>query len=423
MLQDTEADASRRLKILFVCFPYSVHAARWTRLLDGAGHDIHVFPSQPNHHLHEEFRHITFWPAPGLVFDVGDRPIRAGMLPDISPSDPETRLAALIAAGQFDIVHSLEFQHAGYLTLKALARLPDRRPVWIATNYGSDISLLGGDPEHATLIREILSGCDYYSAECHRDVALARQFGLRKPVFVVCPNSGGIDIELTRRLRTPGPTSARRVIAVKGYQHFAGRALTALQAIDKVRDHLRDYRVCIFSPFPEVRQEAERLRSQRGINVECLAEQVPHDDILRLHGRARVSIAISIGDGISTALLEAMAMGSFPIQTCTACADEWIIDGKSGFIVQPDDLEQIADRLLKAMNEDELVDNAAALNFERISASASREVVAAQVKAAYAQIPLPNSGPASQPDQAHGSNRPDRHYPHVQPRRLSQGND
>ena len=47
-------------------------------------------------------------------------------------------------------------------------------------------------------------------------------------------------------------------------------------------------------------------------------------------------------------------------------------------------------------------DNAAALNCERISASASREVVAAQVKAAYAQIPLPNSGPASQMDQAQG---------------------
>jgi len=402
VLRDTEADVSRRLKILFVCFPYSVHAARWTRLLDGVGHDIHVFPSQPNHHLHEEFRDITFWPVPGLAFNVGDRPIRTGELPDMQASDPETRLAALIAVEQFDIVHSLEFQHAGYLTLAALARVPDRRPIWIATNYGSDISLLGGSPEHADRIREIVSRCDYYSAECHRDVALARQFGLKKPVFAVCPNSGGIDIELTNRLRTGEPTSARRVIAIKGYQHFAGRALTALQAIDLVREHLRDYRVRIFSPFPEIRQEAERLHSQRGIDVECLPEQVPHEDMLRLHGTARVSIAISIGDGISTALLEAMAMGSFPIQTCTACADEWIIDGKSGFIVQPDDLEQIADRLLRAMNDDELVDNAAALNFERISASASREVVAAQVKAAYAQIPLPNSEPASQPDQPAG---------------------
>ena len=393
----------RRLKIFFVCFPYSVHAARWTRLLDGAGHDIHVFPSQPNHHLHEEFRDITFWPVPGLAFDVGNRPVRTGKLSEMPPSSPETRLAALMAVGQFDIVHSLEFQHAGYLTLKALARLPEKRPIWIATNYGSDISLLGGAPEHAALIREIVSECDYYSAECHRDVGLAREFGLRKPVFAVCPNSGGIDVELTSRLRTTGPTSARRVIAVKGYQHFAGRALTALQAIDLVREHLRDYHVCIFSPFPDVRQEAELLRSQRGINVECLPEQVPHADILRLHGRARVSIAISIGDGISTALLEAMAMGSFPIQTCTACADEWIIDGKSEFIVRPDNLEQIADRLLRALNDDELVDTAASLNFDRISASASRNVVAAQVKAAYAQIPLPNLELAARLDQ-----RPDR---------------
>ena len=402
MIRENEVDTSQRLKILFVCFPYSVHAARWTRLLDGAGHDIHVFPSQPNHHLHEEFRDITFWPVPNLTFDVGNRPLRTGKLSEMPQSSPETRLAALMAVGQFDIVHSLEFQHAGYLTLKALARLQEKRPIWIATNYGSDISLLGAAPEHAALIREIVSECDYYSAECHRDVNLAREFGLRKPVFAVCPNSGGIDIELASRLRTAGPTSARRLIAVKGYQHFAGRALTALQAIDLVREYLHDYRVRIFSPFPEVRQEAERLRFQRGIDVECLPEQVAHTDILRLHGRARVSIAISVGDGISTALLEAMAMGSFPIQTCTACAEEWIFDGKSGFIVRPDDLEQIADRLLRAINDDALVDNAATLNFERISASASREVVAAQVKAAYARIPLPNPRPASQPDQPAG---------------------
>ena len=49
-----------------------------------------------------------------------------------------------------------------------------------------------------SLFARFCQRCDYYSAECHRDVALARQFGLRKPVFAVCPNSGGIDIELTR---------------------------------------------------------------------------------------------------------------------------------------------------------------------------------------------------------------------------------
>ena len=368
-------DRSTKLRILFVCFPYSVHAARWTRLLDGTGHDIHVFPSQPNHHLHEDFRDITFWPVPGLPFDAGNRPVQIGTLPDVPFSSPATRLAALIATGQFDIVHSLEFQHAGYLTLEAMAQLPATRPIWIATNYGSDISLFGKQPQHQARIREILAQCDYYSAECHRDIGLAQQLGLSKPIFAICPNSGGIDVELAKRLRTPGLSSARRIVAVKGYQHFAGRALTALQAIDLAKEHLAGYQVQIFSPFPEVRREADRLRAERGIEIHCLPEQVPHQDILRLHGSARVSIAISIGDGVSTALLEAMAMGAFPIQTCTACADEWIEDGRSGFIVQPDDVEQIRRCLITALTDDELVDRAASLNLctnHRLGRSRSR---------------------------------------------------
>lgn len=375
----------RRPRILFVCFPYSVHAARWTRLLDGAGYDVHVFPSQPNHNLHDRFSDLTFWPVPGLSFSFADRQIRIGTVSETS-NDLPTYLAAVIAAGQFDIIHSLEFQHAGYLMLEALARLQAKRPVWIATNYGSDISLFAKQPEHQPRIREILAGCDYYSAECHRDIGLARQLGLRKPIFAICPNGGGIDLDFAKQLRTPGPSSARRIIAVKGYQHFAGRALTALKAIDIAREQMTDYRIRVYAAFPEVRQEVDRLRNQREIDVVCMPEQVPQEEILRLHGSARVSVAISIGDGISTALLEAMAMGSFPIQTCTACAQEWITDGRSGFIVRPDDPEQIAQSLAAALNDDLLVDEAAVLNGARITASASRDGVAAVVIDAYSKV-------------------------------------
>ena len=138
-------------------------------------------------------------------------------------------------------------------------------------------------------------------------------------------------------------------------------------------------------PVLEVRLEADRLRNQRDIDVTCLPDQVPQEEILRLHGSARVSVAISIGDGISTALLEAMAMGSFPIQTCTACAEEWIVDGKSGFIVRPDQPEQIAQSLAAALSDDKLVDDAAILNRARITATASRDFVAATVRDAYSR--------------------------------------
>src|SRR5262249_25076316 len=87
-----------------------------------------------------------------------------------------------------------------------------------------------------------------------------------------------------------------------------------------------------------------------------------HEEMLRLHGRARMSIGVNITDGVSTSFLEALVMGSFPIQTCTACADEWIQNGETGFIVSPDDPEGIAQAIRKAATDDQLVDRAAELN-------------------------------------------------------------
>jgi len=65
---------------------------------------------------------------------------------------------------------------------------------------------------------------------------------------------------------------------------------------------------------------------------------------------------------VSPSFLQALAMGSFPIQTRTACVHEWIEHGTSGIIVQPDDIEGIADAIRIASTDDLLVDHAAAGN-------------------------------------------------------------
>ena len=58
-------------------------------------------------------------------------------------------------------------------------------------------------------------------------------------------------------------------------------------------------------------------------------------------------------------MLEAMVCGAFPIQTNTSCADEWIVDGKSGFIVDPDNLMNLVSLIKTALIENSLVDGAA----------------------------------------------------------------
>ena len=85
---------------------------------------------------------------------------------------------------------------------------------------------------------------------------------------------------------------------------------------------------------------------------------------MRRFGAARIHVGLSISDGISQSLIESMVMGAFPIQSCTACANEWIENGKSGFLVPPEDPYRVAEALRCALTDDHLVDQAAILNAE-----------------------------------------------------------
>ncbi|NBO68623.1 MAG: glycosyltransferase family 1 protein [Actinobacteria bacterium] len=89
----------------------------------------------------------------------------------------------------------------------------------------------------------------------------------------------------------------------------------------------------------------------------------------------RIYIGISLSDAASMSLLEAMVCGAFPIQTNTSCADEWIVNGKSGFIVSPDDHEGLVKAIRTALENDDLVDEAAQINYEVARNRLDRSVI------------------------------------------------
>jgi glycosyltransferase involved in cell wall biosynthesis len=284
-----------------------------------------------------------------------------------------------------EIIHSLEIQHAGYLTLDARNQLGGALPAWIVTNWGSDIYLFGRLAGHVEKIRAVLSACDYYSCECRRDVELARSFGFKGEVLPVLPNSGGYRLDRMRLLRQNGPTSARRLIVLKGYQGWSGRALVGLRAIELCADALKGYRIAVYLAGPDVALAAELLAQSTGIPIEIVPE-CSHEAMLRLHGRARVSIGLSISDAISTSLLEAMVMGSFPVQSNTSCAGEWVQDGKTGFIVPPEDPGLIADAIRRAVTDDALVDQAAEVNAGLAAERLNYSMIQSRVVAMYRHI-------------------------------------
>jgi hypothetical protein len=357
------------LRILFVGMPDSVHATRWINQLSDLGWDLHLFSATPGV-PHHELRNLTvynlsFARPQELNESVRVRglwPMRIGIERLSLKVSYSTWLARLIRWLKPDIVHSMEIQRAGYLTLEAKSQLKGRFPPWIVTNWGSDIYLFGRLNAHAEKIRAVMSACDYYHCECHRDVKLARDFGFRGEVLPVFPVSGGFDLEWMRGLRQPGPTSLRRTIALKGYQTWAGRALVGLRAIELCTDALAGYRVAVYMASPEVKLAAELVSQSTGIPFEFEFKNWTRQDILRLHGRSRVSIGLSISDAISTSLLEAMVMGSFPVQSNTGCGNEWLQDGETGILVHPEEPEAIAAAIRRAVVDNGLVDRAAESN-------------------------------------------------------------
>jgi glycosyltransferase involved in cell wall biosynthesis len=217
--------------------------------------------------------------------------------------------------------------------------------------------------DHKEKIRAVLSECDFMSSECKRDVALAQSLGLKGEVVSSGTSiTGGIgpsEIAIADSAEVP---AKRKIIMLKGYQHWAGRALSGLRALERCVEMLNGYEIVVHSAVPDVALAAKLFETNTGIKVRVLSERVAHSEILSLHAQARVSIGLSISDGISVSMLDAMAMGAFPIQSCTACADEWIEHGVSGMIVPPEDPDIIEMAMRTALSDDDLINRAAAIN-------------------------------------------------------------
>ena len=390
------------VRILLVAMSNSIHTARWISQISDRGWDIHLFPSiDCGVDFHPEIRNATLYHSrfrtrksaesgsrfrgvsfPRRISNVYRQRVRR----DKTNAYWKDHLRGVIERIRPDIVHSLEIQHAGYLTCEVRKRHRGAFPPWIVTNWGSDIYLFGRLPDHAPRIREVLSSCDYYSCECLRDVALAKSFGLRGKVLPVFPNTGGFDLDLVSLLRAPGPVSSRRTILLKGYQHWAGRALVGLEALARCRDLLPGYEVVLYSATPDVAIAAELFGQDTGIPVRILPKDSPHQEILRHHGQARVSIGVSISDAISTSLLEAIVMGSFPVQSSTACADEWIEDGRTGLLVPPDDPEAVGAAIRRALTDDALVDRAAEINGRTAAERLDRRTISPMAAGIYQTV-------------------------------------
>ena len=330
----------QRKTVVLVCMVDSIHVARWLAQFDPTEVKFILFPSGPNRVIHpriieliregEKFDHqISLYPFGGrlslmlwgLDRFLGDR-LRGRIL------------RQLLKKVKPDYVHALELQHAGYLTSRCLEDKTLTTP-FIATNYGSDIFWFERFNKHKKRIQAVLNRAQRYSAECSRDVELAKKLGFNGLTLPVFPNSGSLDVG-DFSIDTI-EASRRKKIAIKGYQGWAGRAEAIVNALLKNPEVLDGFELNFYSVNLRLVPKLLWLRWRHGIKVNIFAKgALSHDQLMSLLSESRIYIGASMTDGISTSFLEATAMGAFPIQTSTACVREWAVNGFCGEVL--DDL-------------------------------------------------------------------------------------
>lgn len=392
------------MRLVVVAGTDSPHTRRWLEQLGGLGWDIHLVAAYEGG-VEAGLRDVTVyswlapveshfrpenlassvdlvslsnfaWRWPRGPVEACDLVYRVRRLPSRAE-----RLARVLRRLRPDLVHTIEMQHAAYLTLEA-RRLSDHFAPWIYSCWGNDLYWFGRFAEHRPKIAAVLETCDYLMADCERDVDLARALGFGGEVLGVFPGPGGFDRERMQALGCGVPPSGRRRVAVKGYDDDRSRGRVALRAVALCADLLGDYEVVVYMPAEATQALAAEIAETTGLRI-TLLPSVPVEEIWRLFGSCRVAISLSLSDGTPNTMLEAMTTGAYPLQSDTPGVESWLDDGRTGALVPGDDVERVAAALRTALTDDALVDSAATANDAVVRERISLEVVRPRVIDAY----------------------------------------
>jgi glycosyltransferase involved in cell wall biosynthesis len=206
------------------------------------------------------------------------------------------------------------------------------------------------------------------------------------------PGGGGIDRELIQSavqsrfpLPLELPADVPVVINPRGFRPGSVRNDTFFKAIpDVVRDVPEAVFVC-----PGMAGQPDALRWVKRLEIESsvhLLPFLPQKDLWRLFKRAMVSVSISQHDGTPNSLLEAMALGCFPVVGEIESTREWIIDGVNGYLVDPGHAPAVAQMIVRAIKNPPLRAKAQEKNSRIILERADSKTINPIVSTFYEQV-------------------------------------
>ena len=366
------------MRILFIASSFDVQTTYWIKQIESQNWDIHIF--DPKNLIHPELRKVTVhtgWAKKNVHQSVQIKPkwpflrgkffiknyfprIWNGIVPD-----EITHLDEIIDNVKPDIIHILGAIPYGLWFIDCYRNKikleNDFHIPWIYQCKGADLHATENKKYNHSL-RSLCNNAQYFIANCNRDYNLAKSFGFSGKLIGLFQGMGAYPIDEMQNFKSSYSVDKRNIIAVKGLFNSSRRADIAIDAIALISDHLIDKKIVFFQTHDSLIPRIEILKKKYGINIEVMPRSSPWE-IFKLFGKSKIAIGINQTDGIPNAMIEAMIMGAFPIQTNPGNAtSEWITNGENGILINELDPKIISKEILKVINNNDLISEAEKIN-------------------------------------------------------------
>lgn len=266
-------------------------------------------------------------------------------------------LSHIIENESLDVLHvhyALPHTTSAYLARQILGDRGAEVPI-VTTLHGTDITLVGRDPSYKRIVDFSLNQSDGITAVSeYLKAETIRQFDIHQDVVVI-PNF----IDLERFSRVPNPV-LRYELAPEGeplLMHVSNfrkvkRVVVLVEMMAKLLEKGGTAKLIMVGDGPE-RQKAESLAKELGVlrHIRFLGKQEQVEQLLSM---SDVFLLPSGSETFGLAALEAMACGVPVVSTNIGGLPEVNIHGETGYLVELDDAEAMADYTLKILRDDAL---------------------------------------------------------------------
>lgn len=317
-------------------------------------------------------------------------------------------ISELVKSHQPDVVHALRIPYEGMLASYVPLEVPMVVSIW-----GNDLTLHApSSPLMRHFTRRTLARAEGLVTDVYRDLRVSKRWGFRDhcPALVAL-TSGGIDLGEMERVKAQSekmiasllPDNIPLVVNPRGLRPGYVRNDIFFRSIPLLLERWTN--VCFVCPSMLGQYEAEKWIKQLQIKDHVrLLPYLSQEQLWSIFRRSQISVSLTTHDGTPNTLLEAMALGCFPVVGDIESLREWIVPGVNGLLIESDSPQALADAMLLSLQRDEMRESAAQINRRLVEERAEVGMLRSQLELFYRSAISGGDGIETQAETPESSN-------------------